>query len=308
MKRFPITTILAPTDLSESSAAPLRCSRLLADRFSARLTVMYADPIAYPVDYVVPTKGLYVTPSKEHTTDLREAIDTQARGLMGDTPYEALVTIGQPVPAILAAADERHADLIVMSSHGRRGWRRALLGSVCEGVLHGSRCPVLIVPSRERRDEPQHAIAKILCPINFSPVARQALAAAAEIAAAFGAHLTIVHVIEADDLTDSAADEARVREWIPADLRQTCAYRELVLRGGPAERVLDCADDLGSNLLVIGAQHRIFRDSTVIGTTTERIVRYASCPVLVIPRVAQPATAERAARSEPVLATASGNS
>ena len=58
------------------------------------------------------------------------------------------------------------------------------------------------------------------------------------------------------------------------------------MRGGPAERVLDCADDLDCDLLVVGAQHKLWRDDTVIGTTTERLIRFASTPVLVVPRAA----------------------
>ncbi len=48
--------------------------------------------------------------------------------------------------------------------------------------------------------------------------------------------------------------------------------------------MLDCADDVGADFLVIGAQHKLFRDETVIGTTTERLIRFAPCPVLVVPR------------------------
>ena len=103
---------------------------------------------------------------------------------------------------------------------------------------------------------------------------------------AFGAHLVIVHVIEADEITDVSADEEKVRKWIAPELQDRCSYRELVVRGGAAERVLDCADDLAADLIVVGAQHRFFRNATVIGTTAERIIRFASCPVLVVPREA----------------------
>ena len=79
-------------------------------------------------------------------------------------------------------------------------------------------------------------------------------------------------------------EEARVRRWIAPELQEVCSYRELVVRGGPAERVLDCADDVGADFLVIGAQHKLFRDATVLGATSERVIRFASCPVLVVPR------------------------
>ena len=109
---------------------------------------------------------------------------------------------------------------------------------------------------------------------------------ASRITAAFDAYLVIAHVIEPDVTPDSEADEKRVQEWIDPELQDTGEYRHMVLRGGAAERVLDVADETRADLLVIGAQHRFFRDTTVMGTTTERLLRFSSCPVLVVPRQA----------------------
>lgn len=287
MKPFVITSVLAPTDLSDSSIPALRYARLFADRFSAKLTVMYTDPIVYPVDLAGPAGGLYINTTPEHQASLRTEVERHADAMMSGRPYDIDVTIGLPVPSILAAAKERNADLIIMGTHLRHGWRRALLGSVSEGVLHGSECPVLTVAARDGHvGATPYAITNIMCPINFTDVARESLHVAARLAEAFGAHLTIVHVLEADEVTNAKADEEKVRQWVAPELQEACSFRELVVRGGAAERVLDCADDVGCDFLVIGAQHKLFRDSTVIGTTTERLIRFASCPVLVVPREA----------------------
>jgi nucleotide-binding universal stress UspA family protein len=285
MKTFVINSILAPTDLGESSIPALRYARLLADRFAAKLTVAYIDPIIYPIDLTGPADGLYINTTPAHEAELRREVEKHAASVMTGRPYEIDVTIGLPVPSILAAASQRHADLIVMGTHLRHGWRRALLGSVSEGVLHGSECPVLTVAPKDGNvSSAPPTIKNILCPINLTEVARESLDVAANLAEALGAQLTIVHVLESDEIADTRADEEKVRKWIGPDLQVFCSYRELVLRGGAAERVLDCAEDLGSDLLVIGAQHKLFRESTVVGTTTERVVRFASCPVLVVPR------------------------
>jgi nucleotide-binding universal stress UspA family protein len=285
MKPFVISSILAPTDLSDSSIAALRYARLLADRFSAKLAVMYTDPIVYPVNMAGPVDGLYITTTPEHHARLRAEVEEHAGVTMTGRAYDIDVTIGQPVPAILAAVRERHADLVVMGTHLRHGWRRALLGSVSEGVLHGSECPVLTVATEDAYvGATPYAITHVLCPVNFTDIARESLRVASGLAEAFGARLTIVHVLEEGEVMDVKAEEERVRRWIAPELQETCSYRELVVRGGPAERVLDCADDVGADLLVIGAQQKLFRDATVIGTTSERVIRFASCPVLVVPR------------------------
>lgn len=296
MKPFVITSILAPTDLSDSSIPALRYARLFADRFAAKLTVLYTDPIVYPLDYGGPANAVYVTPTPEQQAALRVELDQHAAPVMAGRPYETVVTVGQPIPAILSAAREHRAELIIMGTHLRHGWRRALLGSVSDGVIHGSDCAVLTVGRERTGGAGVPGITNVLCPVNFTDVARESLHVAERIAKAFGAFLTIVNVLEPDDVTNAATDEERVRRWVTPELQDATSFRELVMRGGPAERVLDCADDLGADLIVVGAQHKLFRDATVIGTTSERLLRFASCPVLVVPR---PAVSRRVKEAAP---------
>jgi nucleotide-binding universal stress UspA family protein len=288
MKPFVVTSILAPTNLSESSLPALRYTRLLAERFSAKVTVMYTDPIVYAADLDGPPAALgYLLTTPEHQARLRDEVARYAGQVMTDRAFDVDVTVGRPIPAILESAREHNADLIVMGTHRLHGWRRALLGSVSDGVLHGSTCPVLAVADADSSISAMpYAITNIMCPVNFTDVARESLHVAARLAEAFHAHLTIVHVLETDEVTDIKAHEELVRQWVSPELQDICSYRELVVRGGAAERVLDCADDLSADFLVVGAQHRPFRDATVLGTTTERVIRFASCPVLVVPREA----------------------
>jgi nucleotide-binding universal stress UspA family protein len=285
MKPFQVTSILAPTDLTESSLPALRYARFFADRFSARLTVMHADPIVYSPDMLGAGPGLFVQETPEHHARLRAEVERHATTPMNGKPYEIHVTVGQPVAAILAAADDRDASLIVTGTHLRHGWRRALLGSVSEGIVHGSAVPVLTVAHRDFYigAEP-YGITKILCPVNFTQAAWESLHVAARLAEAFRAQLTVVHVVEGDRSGTVNGGEERIRRWIAPELHDISTYREIVVRGGAAERVLDCADDVGADLLVVGAQHKLFRDHTVIGATTERLIRFASSPVLIVPR------------------------
>ena len=275
--------LLAATDLSESNIAALRYARMLADRFRTKLTVMYSDPIAYPVEVFGDIPALVYASTPEHAARLRVEVEEHVDPILRGLPYEVFVTVGPPAATIARAAEEKKADLLVIGTHGHHGWRRALLGSVAEGVLHEVRCPVLTV-SRHCTQPPQGlaSIARIVCPTNFSDAARDSLRVAGAMASAFDAELVVVHVVE--ELSDARVDEARVRMEAGPELERLCSYREIVLRGGAAERILDCVDDLGADLLVIGAQRKLFRDETVIGGTTERIVRFATCPVMTVPR------------------------
>lgn len=267
MPDIAIARILVPTDLSEQSLVALRYARIFAERFSASLTLFYADPIVQPV-------------MAQRLGELDDEIRAYAAQSLAGLKFEVATAGGHPAPQILREAHELTADLIVMATHGLRGWRRAVLGSVTEGVLRGGDVPVLSVSRADDRTLPANGFARIVCPINFTGIARASVEYAAQLAEAFAAELIVLHVAEAEDVMHAAAAEADVREWI-GSLQVRSSYREVVLRGRAAERALDYAEDMGADLIVIGAQHKLFHE---IGATTERIVRFARLPVLTIPR------------------------
>jgi nucleotide-binding universal stress UspA family protein len=277
MSKSLFTSILAPTDLSDANTPALHYARIFGDAFGATITVLYTHPVA---DHPGPAAGVYIAPSTHDLADIRGDVERHAQPAMEGRPFVVEFAVGRPIPEILHAAERRNVDLIVVGTHSPHGWRRALLGSVSEGVLHASHCPVLVVPGRAHAN----AITHIVCPVNFTEVARDSLQIAGTIAHVLGARLTAVHVDESEEVHHVAAAQKHIRSWVGTELQDACSYRELVLRGGAAERVLDCADDLGADFLVIGAQHKFFRDSTVLGTTTDRLIRFASAPVLVVPR------------------------
>jgi hypothetical protein len=71
----------------------------------------------------------------------------------GGLPVDTLAVAGYCPAAIYEAAAKKGADLIIISTHGRTGLRRALIGSVAEGTVRHTVCPVLVVPSFSRRRE-----------------------------------------------------------------------------------------------------------------------------------------------------------
>src|SRR6185503_16683693 len=130
------------------------------------------------------------------------------------------------------------------------GWRRALVGSVADGVLRAASQPVLVVP--ESHDGRQHAerIARIICPVNFTEAARDAVTCAASLANRFDAELILIHVAETAAEADDPGLDEYLQMWLHQEMPVRCSFRGLILRGGPAERVLDCIEDMQADLLV----------------------------------------------------------
>jgi nucleotide-binding universal stress UspA family protein len=140
----PFRTILVPVDYSSGSTTALRAAATLARAFEGRLLVLHLLPIDLYVigDYpVVMSDGALL--EKE-----RARLEEYIRATLTDGPlpaHEVHVDWGSPFLDIVHVAAERHADLIVMSTHGRTGVRHLVLGSVAEKTVRLAPCPVLTV-------------------------------------------------------------------------------------------------------------------------------------------------------------------
>jgi len=282
MNTNPIQRILVPTDLSDFSDLALDYALLFQERLGAQVTLMYAEEFTfvftgeYPVGYYFED----VNAMKKHASKLLH--EYVKEHIPSTCPVATMLVDDTPARAIVRTADDLNIDLIIMGTHGRHGIHRAFLGSVTERVLRETQRPVMTVLPKEGTPRGQAKIDTILCPVNFTTVAREALENASAIAAALDAQLIVMNVIEGD--IPIPGQEKRFSAWIDLLLPSRTRYERIIIQGNPATRVLETADQLGADLIVVGAQHKLFKDSTVIGTTTERITRFARQPVLTVVR------------------------
>jgi nucleotide-binding universal stress UspA family protein len=193
-----------------------------------------------------------------------------------------MVVEDDPVSAILKTQQEIGADLIAMGTHGRGGLARVRLGSIAESVLHQAEVPILTVGPHTKLPPTVEAIRRVLCPVNYSPSSQTALDLAAALAAGTGAELIVAHIDETL-LGKSAQDSLQqLCDWIPATVRAHCAVKEVVKQGSAAEQIVEEAVKSHADLLVIGAQPRSLLGAVLLGSTTELVIRSASCPVLSV--------------------------
>jgi nucleotide-binding universal stress UspA family protein len=201
---------------------------------------------------------------------------------------------GEPVREILGAVDAIAPDVIVMGSHGRTGLQRLVLGSVAERVIRRSSIPVLTVPAAWR---PPGGIrfATVLCAVDLSEASRRAVDYAAAIAAAAQARLVMSHVLEWSEEVEtvpatgtpvlpSSEDDAvaELNGLLTGDLRARSAPELVVGYGDPADEVLRLVQERGADLVVLGIRRRNPIDLAVFGSTAQRLIRGAVCPVLTV--------------------------
>src|ERR1041385_5255665 len=138
--------ILAPLDLDDGGAQVLDYAVALATKLDAKLHVLHVVPwplLGAEVPIAVTETAMDdIMKRKQRVFDELVAAHTARRPL-----GSALLKTGDARTAIVAAAQELRADLIVMGTHGRRGVSRIVLGSVAESVARTAPCPVLLVRS-----------------------------------------------------------------------------------------------------------------------------------------------------------------
>lgn len=291
-----IRHVLCPIDFSETSRRALDHAAAIAHWYEARLTVLYVYP-NLPVLDVPP-----ITLSESGREAINREIERFTAVVPRDVPLNSLIVeapeIHREIQAQVTALD---ADLLVLGSHGRSGVKRLILGSVAERTLRHAPCPVLLVTPAAGDPSPTAPVRfkQIVCGVDFSKES----VAAVKYAIAFGkendADVTLVHAIETPpelmepyvfptvDVSEVRAAEEqaclrRLEGLIPDDARQFCRVQPLV-RSGAADHVLLCvAADRHADLIVTGVRGRGAVSLAIFGTTTGRVVRAATCPVLVV--------------------------
>jgi len=136
-------TILVATDFSESAGRAFDYAAALAEKLGAKLHLLHV--ISVPM-IGVPEIGVAVIASTmESTVQTSQAELDRLAAPCGPARVETLLRTGDARDVIVDVAKELGIELIVMGTHGRRGVRRALIGSIAEGVLRTAPCPVLTI-------------------------------------------------------------------------------------------------------------------------------------------------------------------
>jgi universal stress protein A len=142
MARF--TKILCPVDFDQNSLLALAFASALAEQErKATLDVLHVVPLPLGPEVAIPYDKLEGRARVRLERLARQRINPKIR-------YAIHIRTGDPAAEVTHLAEERGEDLIVMATHGRKGLRRFVLGSVAERVVREAPCPVLTVKPKAR--------------------------------------------------------------------------------------------------------------------------------------------------------------
>ncbi len=196
---------------------------------------------------------------------------------------DTAVLAGSPAAEIVHHAAGGGYDLIVMSSRGKSGLRRLVLGSVAEEALRLAALPVLVAHPVQR-GAPAPRIRKIVVPLDGSHRSASILPFAGELARAQGSKIgfvTVVSPTKKEDLPVEVAAKNLFREQ--KDLQEKGLEVELaVLYGDPATEILTFARNNQADLIALSTHGRTGLDRIRYGSVAEAILRRSRLPLLVL--------------------------
>jgi nucleotide-binding universal stress UspA family protein len=292
--------ILCPVDFSDTSRAALDHAVAIGRWYHSQITALHVIP---PALLLQPPMVYFAEPARSPWAGVaaHEAVAERVRAWLAPAVAAGLQTDvrvedGDPAARIVECAAALPADLLVIGTHGQGPVERFLLGSVAEKVLRKAACPVLTVPPAAVSTATL-PYKRLLCPIDFSESSLSAFKFACAIAKESNARLSLLHVFESapeDDVLVARFDtpefrrvveqqaRAQLEALVTADVRTRCRPETHVDHGKPYRRILEAADREKADLIVIGVRGRNPLDVMLFGSTTNHVVRRASCPVLTL--------------------------
>jgi nucleotide-binding universal stress UspA family protein/nitrite reductase/ring-hydroxylating ferredoxin subunit len=188
---------------------------------------------------------------------------------------------GPPAKAVIAHADEKGAEVLVLGVWGTGGAQKHLIGSVPHRAAHHAPCDVLVVAEHESGRTPAPPVwERMVVATDGSPTADRAARRALELAGVLGSQVTLVFV-----------GHPRTGELVLADtvesLQPQIEVRLRIEGGKPAEKILEVAAEERARLVVVGNKGMSGAARFLLGSVPQKVLEDAACDVLVIRTVTQ---------------------
>ena len=285
--------ILATTDFSKLSLAGVSYASWFAESLGATLAIVHVVTPA-PETIVIARDDLKMQKQAwRRLSRLARRFSTRRHSIAASVRY------GQPFHEIVSLARERKNDVIIAATHGYTGLKRMLLGSTAERVVRHAPCPVLTIPCSSKGAEGSPArrarLRRILVPVDFSRTSLHALPYANALATVFDAEITLVYVFEQMPLLGGTvylppemrneacnAAQQQLRTLSGEVFDDNIRVRTLVRTGLPFQEITAAAKRLDADMIILTTHGYTGLKHVLLGSTAERVVRYADCPVLVV--------------------------
>ncbi|HYA88722.1 MAG TPA: universal stress protein [Nitrospirota bacterium] len=208
-----------------------------------------------------------------------------------DGNVDSIICEGEPPEVIIGIARSKKADLIALGTYGRKGLKRLLMGSVTSQVVLNAPCDVLVV--KKPCADCAGAYHSLLVPFDGSESSKKALGRACELSKTDRSELSVLYVIpryeemmdffKTESVKKSLYQEAEKIIEVAKKMAagQGVEIKAVVQEGHAADKVVEIADKMKHDLIIVGTHGWRGVNKAIMGSTAERIIAHASCPVLI---------------------------
>jgi nucleotide-binding universal stress UspA family protein len=284
-----IQRILCPVDLSSVSSIAVDYATSLAKSYGAVVHLLHmVPPMVRSFEYAVSTR--------EATQSLKEISVQKLEKLIARTKDSSVIAgtevrVGNVYDEIEMAIQRVKPDLVVMGTHGRRGIERWFAGSTTEKLLRHTPVPLVTIPGARKNSGHPQPFRRILITTDFSAGTAEAVSYGFSLAQENQSKVTLLHVINEDgiDLSSTIRDEViaavqkQLEDMVPAGARNWCEVVARIETGKPYLKIVETLETDNVDVLVMNIHGKGMLDRALIGSTAERVVRTARCPVMLIP-------------------------
>ncbi len=273
--------VLVPLDGSPQSQQVLPYVRLLAKALQLPVELMSAfSPV--PERMADPRHGLYIDQLATTFRDQAQEELHPIRESLQDSGFAVSSTVheGDAATHIVDEADKQPDTLIAMSTHGRSGISRWVMGSVTDKVLHATNSPMLIVRCKPEESFTQEVkLNAMIVPLDGSPHAESILQHVVTLAKGLESKIILSRVTSP---TDSSLDPSAYLSRVAEGLRKegVNSLEEQLLHGEVSDTIVNQTHQIADNLIAV-TTHGHSGVKHWLGSVSDRIVKYADGPVLV---------------------------
>jgi nucleotide-binding universal stress UspA family protein len=273
--------ILVPTDFSETSQRALEYAKAIARQDHSQLLLVHVSP---PLNLITPPEAAWIDQSEIQSAE-EERLEQNGAALRSEG-YRArtIALTGALYDELLSAVKQNAVDLVVLGTHGRKGYDRLLLGSDAEAVLRRACCPVLLVgPAAPALQDKTWHLREVICATTLDPGSAHVAAFAHKLAAQHGADLVLFHAQDPDNPdTDWVSFEKAFHHYVPEGLGTCSCLRTRLVSTTPGTSIVDFAKQRGCDLIVMGAHPASSMATHLPPGTAAKVLIEAPCPVMTM--------------------------
>jgi nucleotide-binding universal stress UspA family protein len=270
--------ILVPTDFSENALHAIEYAAETAKATGAGLIILhvYTPPVSMQSSIravMAEDVGRETKAAKARLKTVADTISEEYKGLT----CTFNVAVGDPVPEILAYAEEKKADLIVMGTQGASKLANVLFGSNTASIIEKAGCPVLCIPFNLAYRKPE----KILFATNFAFSDIEGARQLVELAKGFKSSLIFAHVVVGTEETDA---EREVIEKFASEIKLQTGYPEIkgtVISDATINTGLDALiEKHGADMIALATRKRNVFQKLFNPSITKKYSYHTTVPLL----------------------------